>query len=178
VVDRALRSARAPQRLLTLVLAGSLSLVACERASSDDATEVVLDNAYAPSSGLVVYRAVWAATSFDDPVVPGTSYSALGAYASSENAVYVVLAPDWDPTSHYAPPTFIVLKSRTGFSVHLENTLHIPVDDAHFDGNCRHGSVLTQADADFITQIVFANVFAGLKYEAATCRLTGDSSAR
>jgi hypothetical protein len=148
-------------------------LAACERASSDDATEVVLDNSYPASSQLVIYRAVWSATSFDDPVLPGASSPVLGAYASSENTAYVVLAPDWEPASRAAPSTFTVLKSRRGFGVHLENTLHIPVDDSHFDGNCRHGSVLSQADADFITHIVFADVFAGLQYEAATCRLTG-----
>lgn len=55
----------------------------------------------------------------------------------------------------------------------LNNTLQIPVDDNHFDGNCDAGSFLTQDQADLITHNVFASVFFGLAYDAATCSTTG-----
>lgn len=61
----------------------------------------------------------------------------------------------------------------------VRNTLHIPVSDASFAGNCAAGGVLTQSQADFITQIVFPDVFGGFTYDAATCTTTplGDAGA-
>jgi hypothetical protein len=64
------------------------------------------------------------------------------------------------------------MQSRSGFAVHLNDTLHIPVDDADFAGNCATGSALTQSQADFITQLVFPGTFQGLQYDAATCTTT------
>ena len=58
--------------------------------------------------------------------------------------------------------------------MHLNNTLHIPVDDTTFVENCSAGSSLTQNQADFITQRVFASDFAGLNYDAQTCTTTGE----
>jgi hypothetical protein len=106
-------------------------------------TNVVLDNAYSPSATdvFVVYRGFWQAVPFETPA------------ASSP------------------PRTFVVLQSRDGFEVHLNETLHIPVDDTTFMGNCDAGSFLSQSQVDFITQRVFAD--AGLRYEAATCQTTG-----
>jgi hypothetical protein len=62
------------------------------------------------------------------------------------------------------------LQSRGGFSVAEGDTLSILVDDTTFVGNCAARSFLSQSQADFITQIVFPSVFAGVRYEAATCR--------
>jgi hypothetical protein len=68
--------------------------------------------------------------------------------------------------------------------------LSIPVEDTTFAGNCATGSFLSQQEADFITQVVFPsaqqgagweagpggehipNLFAGLRYDAATCALS------
>jgi hypothetical protein len=63
--------------------------------------------------------------------------------------------------------------------VSLGDTLHIPVDDATFTGNCAAGSFLTQAQADFITREVFPGDFASRSYDAATCTTTpiGDAGA-
>jgi hypothetical protein len=103
--------------------------------------------------------------------------------AASANTAYVVLAPGWDPTSDPTsttqPTSFIVLQSRDGFAVNLGDTLHIPVDDTTFAGNCTAGSVLTQAQADFITQLVFPSTFRSFHYDAATCTTTqiGDAGA-
>jgi hypothetical protein len=51
--------------------------------------------------------------------------------------------------------------------------LTITVDDTAFIGNCAAGTFLAQTEADFVTQRVFAQTFAGLHYDAATCTTTG-----
>jgi hypothetical protein len=137
-------------------------------------TQVVLDNDYAPSPtrSLVVYRAHWLAVSFQDPVPPGSSSAPHDTVAASANTAYVLLAPGWDPASATPPASFIVMQSRSGFEVHLDDTLHIPIDDATFLGNCAAGSFLSQAQADFITRLVFPGEFVSLSYDAATCMTT------
>ncbi len=139
-------------------------------------TSVVLENRYPPTpdNALVVYEAHWQNVSFQGQYLPsGASSDPQDTVpASSENEAYVVLAPGWDPTSTTPPTTFIVLQSRSGFAVGLGDTLHIPVDDVGFEGNCAAGSRLTQEQADFLTQIVFASDFAGLQYDPSTCTTT------
>jgi hypothetical protein len=137
-------------------------------------TSVALDNDYPASSTtpLVVYQAFWQAVAFSTPVAPGGSSGPQSTVPASNNTAWAVLAPGWDPSSPEPPNSFVVLQSRAGFAVDLNNTLHIPVDDATFAGNCSAGSFLTQAQADFITQIVFPGTFAGLRYDAATCTTT------
>jgi hypothetical protein len=151
--------------------------MACDKPT----TKVVLDNKYAASSSnaLVVYQATWQAVSFQaadgGPVIalpPGASSNPQSTVSASANAAYVVLAPGWDPTSPTEPTAFVVLQSKSGFAVHLNDTLHIPVDDTTFAGNCAAGSVLTQDQADFITQRIFPSVFATVTYDAATCKTT------
>jgi hypothetical protein len=137
-------------------------------------TYVVLDNDYPASAPvpLVVYQAYWQAVAFTTPVPPGSSSPTLSTVPASDNTAWVVLAPGWDPTSASPPTRLVVLQSRSGFAVHRTDTLHIPVDDTHFAGNCASGSTLTQSQADFITQTVFPDVFRGLRYDAATCTTT------
>ena len=131
---------------------------------------MVLDNNYPPSeTPLVVYHAFWQAVSFQMSVSPGFSSDPQTTIPASANTAYVLLAPGWDPASSDAPTSFIVMQSRNGFGVHLNDTLHIPVDDAAFAGNCAATSNLSQDQADFITQRVFASDFTGLTYEPATC---------
>lgn len=134
-------------------------------------TTVVLENGYPASSArpLVVYRVHWQAVTFESPVPPGASSDPHGTVPASANTAYAVLAPGWDPTSSTPPTSFIVLQSRDGFEVHLDDTLHIPLDDTTFIGNCAAGSVLSQAQADFITRLVFPSDFASFSYDAATC---------
>jgi hypothetical protein len=135
---------------------------------------VVLDNDYPASATapLVIYRARWQAIAFQTPVPPGSSSDAQSTVPASDNTAYAVLAPGWDPASAAPPTSFVVLQSQGGFGVHLDNTLHIPVSDVAFTGNCAAGNPLTQAQADFITQLVFPDVFAGAHYNAATCTTT------
>jgi hypothetical protein len=138
------------------------------------ATNVVLDNDYPASApnALVVYRAWWLATSFQNPIPPGASSDTFPTAAASPNTAYVVLAPGWDPTSATAPTSLVVMQSRTGFELHFDDTLHIKVDDTTFVGNCAAGSVLSQDEADFITQRIFPGVFGSVAYDAATCKTT------
>lgn len=143
-------------------------------------TNVSLDNAFPSSkaSPAVVYQGWWQAVSFDGPIVPGDSSGPQSTVPSSGDTAYVVLAPGWDPKSGTIPTSFTVLQSRASFGVHLGDTLHIPVDDKGFEGDCAAGSHLTQQQADVITQLVFPSVFAGLRYDAATCTTTplGDAA--
>lgn len=144
-------------------------------------TTVVLENRYAPSTSLVVYDAFWLNVSFQGkPLPPGASTDPQDTIpASADNTVYVVLAPGWDPAGTTAPTTLVVVQSKSGFAIALGDTLRIPIDDAGFDGNCDAGSHLTQDQAEFLTQIVFASDFAGLRYDASTCATTstGDAGA-
>ncbi len=137
-------------------------------------TFVLVENNYTPSptSALVIYRAYWQAVPFQNPISPGTSSDAQSTVPASANTAYVVVAPGWDPDASASPTSFVVMQSRDGFDVHLDDTLHIPVDDTTFVGNCATGSFLSQGQADFITQLVFPIEFAPFRYDAASCSTT------
>ncbi len=132
-------------------------------------TNLVAANAY-PST--YVYAAFWQ-VAIATPIAPGATSNPLPVVSASANRAYALLAPGWDPASGAMPTSFVALESIDGFAVHLGDTLDITIGDATFAGNCTAGSVLSQADADFITQRVFATEFAGFTYDAATCTTTG-----
>ena len=68
-------------------------------------------------------------------------YAPQDTVAASPNVAYVVVARDWDGGADAPPPaSLVVLQSRIGFEVHWNTTVHIPVDDSTFAGNCAHGS--------------------------------------
>jgi hypothetical protein len=158
-----------PARLSRLVLF-TATLFGCDAPD----TNVVLNNHYPPSttSPLVVFAAVWQAVTFSQPLPPGAASDPQSTVSASANTAYVLLAPGWDRNGATTPTSLIALQSRQGFSVHLNQTLRIPVDDTTFAGNCAAGSHLSQGQADFITQRVFASDFASLAYDAATCTTT------
>ena len=132
-------------------------------------TSVVFENRYPASTPLpVIARAVWEAASLPAPLVPGGSSGPLESVPASANTAYALLAPGWDPPSG-SPPSLIALRSRQGFSLHLDRTLLIPIDDERFAGDCAAASPLSQDEADFITQRVFASDFAGRGYDAQSC---------
>ena len=137
-------------------------------------TTASIDNRYATSAKtpLVVYRARWQEVAFADPVLPGASSVALSAVPASSGTAYAILAPGWDPGSDSLPTSLVVMQSREGFDVHLDGALHIPIDDTTFIGNCAAGNVLSEAQAAFITELVFPDVFASRRYDAATCTVT------
>lgn len=143
-------------------LAVALAVVGCD----SPMTTVTFDNDY---SAQIVYRAEWQSVWFEQPILPGWSADPQPALPASPNSAYVVLAPGWDPESASPPTSFVVLMSIDGFDQHLNNALHIPVDDAHFFGNCAAGSHLSREQADFITQQIFRADFVGLRYDPATC---------
>jgi hypothetical protein len=161
----------------SLALVGAFA-VGCEPPSTTS-TFVVLDNDYPASSGFVVYQAFWQAVSFQTPIPPGSSSGPQNTVPASANTAWVVLAPGWNPASSPSLTTFVVLQSQQGYAVDVGTTLDISVSDDSFEGNCAAGSFLTQSQADFATQFVFADVFAGLHYDAATCTTTriGDAGA-
>jgi hypothetical protein len=134
-------------------------------------TNVVLANAYPATTpqAPVVYQAWWSSESFAGPVAPGASTPPTAANACSPTTAWVLASPGWDPATTPTPSSFVVLESRDGFALHLGDTLTISVDDSTFAGNCAAGSHLPQAEADFISQRVFAAAFVGLHYDAATC---------
>jgi hypothetical protein len=160
-------------------LAALVAFVAgCDQAPD---TKVVVDNDYSPSAPvpLVVYRAFWQAVSFQQPVVPGSSSPVQSTFSAADNTAYALLAPGWDSTGDAGLPTsFVLLQSRSGLTVHFDQTLHIPVDDSTFVGNCAAGSFLTQEQADFMAQRIFTSpIFADaallpFHYDAATCTLS------
>ncbi len=163
-------SRRAP-----LLLASLASLTLATASCGDTpSTSVVLDDDYpaAAAMPLVVYAASWQAVMFSTPVPPGGTSGPQSTLTASDNTAYAVLAPGWDPASSTPPSSLVVLQSRDQLSVHLNTTLTIHVDDAHFAGNCAAGSRLAQAQADFVTQLVFPGLFGGTHYDAATCTST------
>jgi hypothetical protein len=154
--------------LLSVLTLGPL--LACETPSTE--TYVDLDNDYAANSALVVYQAFWEATSFQAPIQPGSSSGPQSTVPASGATAYVVLAPGWDPDAGGQPTSFVLLQSRQTYGVRVADTLHIPVDDATFVGNCKAKSFLTQSQADFMTRLVFPDVFGKKKYDAVTCTTT------
>jgi hypothetical protein len=134
-------------------------------------TTATIDNQYPSGSApeLVVFTAFWQSARFSTPIPPGSASDPQNTPSASENTAYVVLAPGWDPSSASLPLSFVVLQSKAGFAVHIGEALVIPVDDTGFAGRCAVGSFLTQDQADFMTQRVFADTFAGLHYDASTC---------
>jgi hypothetical protein len=137
-------------------------------------TSVDFANGYPTSAPtpLVLYRGYWENVLLTTPVMPGESSGPQPTVPTSDSSAYAVLAPGWDPDASARPATLVALESRAPFAVHLDDTVHIPVDDTTFAGNCAAGSPLTQAQADFITQIVFPDAFAGYRYDAVTCTAT------
>lgn len=159
--------------LLFVVAAGAAAtLFACE---SEDPTKGVLVNAYPevpdggdPARQIVVYKAWWGTTLFNEPLVPGAS-SEERRVVPEFGIVYALLAPGWDPESGVAPTKLVAMRSKAEFGVTRSDNIEIPVSDATFFGLCDSKQALTQEDADFVTQRIFPGDFADVTYDAATC---------
>jgi hypothetical protein len=156
--------------------ATAIAVAALATGCDAPSTTVVLENDFPASdeSPLVIYDALWQAVELATPLPPGHASDPQSTVPASANTAYVLLAPGWDPGSGAAPAAYVLLQSRDGFQVQLGDTLHIPVDDATFAGNCAAGSRLTQEQALFMIQRVFAADFGSLGYDAATCTTTGE----
>jgi hypothetical protein len=157
--------------LVAATLALALGAIGCE---GNPDTTVVIANEFSSSHTppFVVYRVRWQALWLDASVAPGSSSQPESTYPASANTAYVLVAPGWSPASDAAPTALFVMQSRDGFAVALNDSLQIPVNDGAFMGDCAARSFLSQDQADFITQVVFHDEFAGLRYDAATCTTT------
>ena len=131
--------------------------------SSNTTTFVVLDNDYPATSWACRLQSRLAGRVLPGRrSPPGSSSAPQDTVPASANTAYVVLAPAAGTRRAGAPPTsFVVLQSKQGFGVDLSDYPRYPVSDATFAGNCAAGSFLTQSQADFITQLVFPDVFGG-----------------
>ncbi len=139
------------RRCALAILLVTVSLVGCNAPS----TFVVLENRYPASAtnGAVVYQAFWQAISFQTPIAPGSRRARRAPLL--HRATWPTSFPPWvGPDQCQATDALIVLQSRGGFSVSFNQTLHIPVDDATFAGICAAGRVLSQAEGNFLTDIV------------------------
>jgi hypothetical protein len=154
-------------------IAAAIAVALATSGCAEPATRVVFTNAYpaAPvtTAPVIVYRGSWQAVALSDPLTPGASSDPQDTVAASPNTAYALLAPGWNPASGSTPEALVAVRSRAGFAVHLGTTVDIPVSDADFDGDCAAGSHLPREEADFITQRVFADDFAGRRYDPATC---------
>ena len=152
-------------RILGLALL--LGVGACE---TPDPTKAVVENDYpmTPGASIVVYRAWWAATLFDDPVAPGETSDEERSVPESD-FVYALLAPGWDPASGSPPTRLVAMKSKQKLAATRGDTLRIVVSDGTFAGNCAANQPLSQEDADFVTQRIFPGAFANVVYSAQTC---------
>jgi hypothetical protein len=159
-----------PTRLGLAALVGGALMAGCDTPH----TTVILDNRYSPSdtNAFVILRAFWQAVPFTDPVLPGESSTEQPTVSASPNTAYVLVAPGWDPDAGTAPSSFLLLRSRGDFGLDYDSTLRIPVDDAHFVGNCAAGERLTQDEADFIAAQVFPAQLSSFHYDARTCTTT------
>lgn len=150
-----------------------LAAAACD---TPDPTKAVVDNAYPPPSQVVVYKAWWAATLFEAPLVAGASSEEQRSVPETD-FVYALLAPGWDPESGAPPVKLVAVRSNETLTAPRGDTLHIAVSDATFAGSCVAGQPLSQDDADFITQRIFPGAFAGTTYDAKSCVTTPVSDA-
>lgn len=142
-----------------------LALTACDTPR----TEVLFENAFGPD--LMVYRARWHSVALAEPLAPGAVAAPLPCVPASPTPAWVLLAPGWSPEQAGPPSRLVVLRSREPLELHLDHTLQVLIDDAHFDGRCGAARALDQADADFATARLFTDEFAGRSYDAATCML-------
>lgn len=158
-----------------MLLPAAAGLAACE---TETPTTASVRNDYTaladggdPATQTVVCRALYASTLFLDPVAPGDT-SAKHRTVPSTDYVYAVLAMGWDPSSGAAPTTLIPVRSKGPLAVARGDLGLIAVSPAAFDGDCSAGSHLSQTDADLITQRIFPGTFAGVSYDASTCKST------
>lgn len=125
----------------------------------DDATTIVVDNAYTDDT--IVDEVWWSQTLVPDQVAPGGESPVYRTTPALETA-YVV--------AERAGNVFV---ARTTIPLGVERSaeLHVVISPTTIVGDCAASSArLTQPEADFITQSIFPGRFAGAVYDAATCK--------
>jgi len=159
------------------------ALAGCDGA---EPTNAVLSNEYPSASDAAsaesppVYRGWWSVAQFPAPVPAGQVSEPVRIVPGSDYG-YALLAPGWDQTSGAAPSALVPVRSAEKLSIGRGESLTFVVSARTTVGDCRAGNPLTQADADYVTQHIFAAQFAGLSYDAASCTtsrtLAGDAGA-
>jgi hypothetical protein len=158
--------------LVVAAAAVAAAAVAAVAGCETPETDAVFANGYpAPADG-AIYDAFWLNVRLPAPLAVGEASAPLAVPQTSGTTAYALLAPGYDPTSPSPPTRLLALESVAPYPVDLGDTMTITIDDTAFAGDCVAGKPLDQADADFITQRVFATTFAGLSYDAATCTTT------
>ncbi len=180
--DRAGAVAAGVWRANVLLGAASFALVGIGCDLTFDTT-AILDNRYPSDAAapFVIYRANFATASFSTPTPADSSSAPQSTVPTSGDTVYVLVASGWDPAGTTAPASFLVLRSVGPYAVAANGTVHIPVSDSTFAGNCAAGSFLSQEETDVSTQAYFSDVFGPtLHYAAASCKTTSlaDGGAR
>jgi hypothetical protein len=156
------------QGALRVAIAAVVAAAGCDTPETD----VVFVNSYpAPADG-AIYDAFWLNVRLPAPLAVGDAAAPLAVPQTSGTIAYALLAPGYDPSSPSPPTRLLALESVTPYPVGLGDTLTLAIDDTAFIGDCAAGAPLDQADANFITQRVFASEFANLAYDAATCTTT------
>jgi hypothetical protein len=160
----------------------SIALLGAAACDTENPTMVVVDNGYAPvpdggdpKTQMTVFKVWWVTSLLPDAVGPGGEGQPQRTVPNTDFA-YALIAPGWDPSSPMPPTTFVAARSAVRLTASRGDTLHVPVSDNTFVGNCAVGKPLLQDDADFITQRIFPAEFTGSTYDAATCVATGSSA--
>ena len=169
-----------------LVLSAALGLSLLSACNTSEPTSAVLSNEYpladsaAAADSRPVYKGWWAVAQFPDPVSAGQVSDAVRIVQGSDYG-YALLAPGWDVTSAAAPATLLPLRSAQKLSVGRGELLTFVVSEQATVGDCGAENPLSQEEANFITQRIFPEQFAGLIYDAASCSsssaLTGEGGA-
>ncbi len=152
-------------RTILVIFVRLLAVAACDVPD----TRAVLYDRFGASTDDVVFAARWENVAFTTPLAPGEASPPEPAFESSGTPAYVVVAPGFDLASPDPPATLLLLESKQLIGVALGAGVTIDVDDTTFTGDCNADSMLPQADADLMTERVFPALFAGRRYDAATC---------
>jgi hypothetical protein len=150
-------------------------LIGAPGCGTETPTEAIVVNSYpslpdggAGFHGITVYRAWWETTLFRAPVAPGQKSDVERTVPGSARA-YAVLAVGWDPSLPGVPLALIPVQSNSELIAARGDTLRVVVSDETFIGRCGGSKPLTQEEADLITQSIFPDEFAGVRYDASTC---------
>jgi hypothetical protein len=169
-----------------LVSASILILPLLAGCDTSEPTTAVLSNEYCCASDaasgdkMPVYKAWWSVAQFPAPVPAGRVSDPVRVVQGSDYG-YALLAPGWDESSGSPPTTLIPLRSAQKLSVERGDSLTFVVSPQTTLGDCLAGTPLARADADYVTQRIFPKQFAGLSYDAASCKTssieTGEAGA-
>ena len=123
-----------PSRSALVYALASPLVTGCDTPS----TSVVFDNGYPQDAArpLVVYDALWVATSLPAPVLPGASPGPVAPCRPRPTRPMPSSRQVRDPGERLPAGVSVAVQSRAGFAVDLNGTLHVHIDATAFDGDC------------------------------------------